>query len=375
MSRSLPTWAHWGSEGPMVDYTLGVEEEVMLLDPDHWALAQEIDRVLAALQPELGEHVTAETHKSALELRTRPHRGVSGLTAELVDLRAALDAQLRTLGLRAAAAGTHPFTVWQETRVSTGPRYQLVYNSMRELARREPTFGLHVHVGVSDADAAIDLCNRLRAHLPLLLALSANSPFWQGRDARLASARTAVFGAFPRTGIPRRFASYEDWRATVDVLIRCGAFPEPTFLWWDVRPQPRYGTVEVRIMDAQTTVTHTAALAALVQALARWAVVDGPAPDGPAEAAEVLAENRFLAARDGVAAEFVDPVRGDRRPVTEQVDELLCVLRPHAEALGCGAELAGVAGLMARTGAGAQRVLARDGIDAVVPALAARFSP
>ena len=124
---------------------------------------------------------------------------------------------------------------------------------MRELARREPTFGLHVHVGVPDAEAAIHAANRLRTHIPLLLALSVNSPFWQGRDTGLASARTPLFQAFPRVGIPRAFTDYAEYVEAVDVLIRCDAVPEPTFLWWDVRPQPRFGTVEVRIMDAQTT--------------------------------------------------------------------------------------------------------------------------
>ena len=121
----------------------------------------------------------------------------------------------------------------------------------------------------------IRLTNRMRAHLPLLLALSVNSPFWQGRDTGLGSARTPLFQAFPRVGIPRVFADYADWVEAVDLLIRCDAFPEPTFLWWDVRPQPRFGTVEVRILDAQTTVAETAALAALVQSVARLEVVEG----------------------------------------------------------------------------------------------------
>ena len=159
--------------------------------------------------------------------------------------------------MRAASAGTHPFAVWQEIVVSAGERYQFVYGSMRELARREPTFGLHVHVGVPDPEAAIHAANRLRTHIPLLLALSVNSPFWQGRDTGLASARTPLFQAFPRVGIPRAFADYADYVEAVDVLIRCDAVPEPTFLWWDVRPQPRFGTVEVRIMDAQTTARPT----------------------------------------------------------------------------------------------------------------------
>ena len=158
------------------------------------------------------------------------------------------------MGLRAACAGTHPFAVWHDTVVSSGERYQAVYGSMRELARREPTFALHVHVGVPDPEDAIALMNRMRAHLPLLLALSANSPFWQGRDTGLASARTPLFQAFPRVGIPRVFNDYSDYVEAVDLLVRCGSIPEPTFLWWDVRPQPRFGTVEVRIMDAQTRV-------------------------------------------------------------------------------------------------------------------------
>ena len=187
-------------------------------------------------------------------------RTCPGSRRELEDLRGALEGQLRTLGLRAAASGTHPFAVWQEMRVSTGPRYQHVYDSMRELARREPTFALHVHVGVASPDAAIDLMNRMRGHLPLLLALSANSPLWQGRDTGLASARTPLFQAFPRVGIPRTFRDYGDWVAAVEVLLRCEAFAEPTFLWWDVRPQPRFGTVEVRILDAQSTVAETVAL-------------------------------------------------------------------------------------------------------------------
>lgn len=154
----------------------------MLLLPRDWSLAQQIDRVLSALEPELAAHVTAETHKSALELATGVHETVASATAELHSLRTVLEHELSLLGLAAASAGTHPFTVWQETVVSSGSRYEAVYGSMRELARREPTFGLHVHIGVPDPEAAIELTNSMRGHLPLLLALSANSPFWQGRD-------------------------------------------------------------------------------------------------------------------------------------------------------------------------------------------------
>lgn len=231
-----PQWAEWRPSAP---YSVGAEEEVMLLNPQDWSLAQQVERVLPVLGAKLADHVTAETQRSVIELSTSPHADVAALLAELARLRTELEAQLSPLGLRAASAGTHPFTVWQETVITGEPRYQLVYGSMRELARREPTLALHVHVGVHDAEDAMRAFNRLRAHLPLLLAISANSPFWQGRDTGLASTRTPLFQAFPRVGIPRRFRDYEDWVETVDLLISCEAFPEPTFLWWDVRPLPR----------------------------------------------------------------------------------------------------------------------------------------
>jgi glutamate---cysteine ligase / carboxylate-amine ligase len=336
------SWSDWQPSAP---YTIGVEEEVMLLDPGDWSLAQRSDDVLPQLPPGLAEHVSAETHQGAIELSTDPHNTVAGAIQQLAGLRAWLAGELAGQGLAAATAGTHPFALWSETRVSPASRYQVILRTMADLARREPTFALHVHIGVADPERAIRLLNRMRAHLPLLLALSANSPFWQGRATGLASTRTPVFGTFPRTGIPRRFASYEDWVATVDTLLRCGAFPEPTFLWWDVRPQPTLGTVEVRVMDAQTEVAATAALCALVQAVARLELEEGHAADRLVAAEELLAENRFLAARDGIEADLLDPAAELRRPARAQLRALLDAARPHADDLGCRAQLETVARL------------------------------
>ena len=180
----LPAWAEWraGSE----PWTVGVEEEVMLLDPHDWALASRVDEVLAAMPAELAEQAAQETHGSVLELASRPHATVAAAVAELADLRARLRTALAPLELRAAACGTHPFAQWNEVEVSPGARYRAIYDSMRELARREPTFALHVHVAVPDAESAICALRGMRVHVPLLLALSANSPFWQGRDTGLA---------------------------------------------------------------------------------------------------------------------------------------------------------------------------------------------
>jgi glutamate---cysteine ligase / carboxylate-amine ligase len=340
--RSARAWAAWQPSQP---YTIGLEEEVMLLDPEDWSLAQRSDDVLPQLPAGLTEHVSAETHQGAIELATDPHATVGEAVAQLAELRAWLADELAAQGLAVAAAGTHPFALWSDTRVSPASRYQVILRTMADLARREPTFALHVHVGVPDADRGIRLLNQMRAHVPLLLGLSANSPFWQGRSTGLASTRTPVFGAFPRTGLPRRFHSYEDWVATVDGLLRCGAFPEPTFLWWDIRPQPALGTVEIRVMDAQTDVVATAALVALVQSIGRLELEEGYAPEALVGADEILAENRFLAARDGIEADLLDPAAELRRPARAQLRGVLDAARPHADALGCRAELDNVARL------------------------------
>ncbi len=376
--RSLaaePGWAHWDTAAAAEPWTIGIEEEVMLLDPGSWTLTPQIDTVLRALSRPLADHVGAETHGSALELRTGVHATVGAGVDELRSLRRALDAELGPLGLCAAAAGMHPFAVWQETEISAGARYQLLHGSMRELARREPTFALHVHVALPGRDAAVRAFNQMRAHVPLLLALSANSPYWQGRDTGLASARTPLFQAFPRVGIPRAYAGYSDYVEAIDLLLRCDAFPEPTFLWWDVRLQPRFATIEIRIMDAQTEVDRCAALVALVQSLVRLEVEEGFAPPALVGAPEVLDENRFLAARDGVEAELIDPVAGHRVGVRALLADTLAACRPHAEDLGCAAELAATQMISARPGPAWQREAAAGptGLPGLVATLAAVF--
>ena len=349
----------------------------MLLDPARdWALAQRIKDVLAALPAALAGYVSAETHQGAIELMTDPHVSVSAAGAQLRSLRDELGAALDRLGLAAAVAGTHPLAVWSETEVTSSSRYRLIHRTMRDLATREPTFALHVHVGVPDPERAIELYNRLRVHLPLLLALSGNSPFWRGHDSGFASARTIVFQAFPRTGMPRRYGSYSEWVEAVDLQIRAGALPEPTFLWWDVRPQPRFGTVEVRVMDAQTRAADTAALVALVQSIARLELEEGYVAGHVIQAEEVLAENRFIAARDGMEARLIDTSEESLRPVTRLLAELVDAAHPHAEALGCATELARVQALAAYPGAARQRTYPsdEDGLIRLVAGLADGFA-
>jgi glutamate---cysteine ligase / carboxylate-amine ligase len=233
---------------------------------------------------------------------------------------------------------------------------------------------LHVHVGVPLPELAMAAANRLRAHLPVILALSANSPFWRARDSGMASVRTPLFQAFPRSGIPRRFDSYPAYVESIDVLLRAEAIPEPTFVWWDVRLQPKLGTVEVRIADAQTTVGEVAAIAALIQVLVRLEGTERLASEELLAAPEVLAENRFLASRDGMRAQLIDPSLGKRIPAERALGEAISAGLPHARDLRCRDELRAASDLAGFPGAERQRRLAGDlGFRGTVEHLAGLF--
>ena len=236
MAAGLPEWAGWNVDPERPAWTVGIEEEVMLLDPRDWRLAHVMDELLPELSPGLAEKVSAETRLHA-GARNGVHSTVREAVAELGALRASLAGELRPLGLAAAAAGTHPRRGRGHGGVGERP-LPGARGRPRALARREPTFALHVHVGVPIAELAVTAADSLRVELPLLLALSANSPYWRGVDTGLSSMRSALFQAFPRAGMPRRFRSYPRYVETIDSLLRADAFPEPTFIWWDVRLQP-----------------------------------------------------------------------------------------------------------------------------------------
>ena len=368
-----PGWARWSSSGD--EFRLGIEEEVMLLDPVDWRLDQGWADLRGRLDDPLALRMSSETHASTIEYATEPHHRAAYAATELRDLRASLVDALAEHGRAAASAGTHPFVRWEETEVSPDRRYRYLHRTLRELARREPTYAMHVHVSIGSAELAVETANRMRVHLPLLLALSANSPFWQGRDTGLASARTAIFQAFPRVGIPRVFDGYADYVGTLRTLIDAGAFPAPNFVWWDLRLQPSLGTLEIRAMDAQTEVWRAEALAALTQSLVRLEALDARAPGALISAPELLDENRFRAARDGARAQLLDPVGLRLLPVDAVAELAVEAAREHARDLGCEAELDRVPDLVAEPADGLQRALARDAdLAEVVRALSERFS-
>jgi glutamate---cysteine ligase / carboxylate-amine ligase len=369
---AYPLWARWNGELDQ-RYTLGAEEEVMLLDPSRWLPAQPADRVVAGLSPQLSPSTSSESGAAVLELATGIHPDVDGVVAELAALRTRLRRELNAVGLTAAAAGTHPQAVSNRTQASDAARYRSGADPVRAPARRELTMALHVHVGVPEPDDAVRVLNGLRRNVPMLLALSANSPFWQGRDRGFASSRTAIFGAVPPTRLPLHFRSYSDYVGALDERAISQSVPIPSAVRWDVRLRPALGTVEVRVMDAQSTVREVAPLVALIQSLARLELEGDASLLGPS--AEVLEENRFLASRDGMAAELIDQPAGRSIPVRATLEALLTDCRPHARRLGCADALEGVRYLATANGADRQRALAAGApcLQDVVAVLASRF--
>ncbi|HWK29336.1 MAG TPA: carboxylate-amine ligase [Solirubrobacter sp.] len=333
-------------------YTVGVEEELMILDAGSYALVNAIDDLVEAsphgeIKPELME--------SVLEISTNPCATVHEAAAELRALRRQVQDIAGGHGLCVGSAGTHPLARWEDQRITAASRYRDLVAALRFVARQELIFGLHVHVGVDDREKAIHVANGMRVHVPILLALSANSPYWRGDDTGLASTRMPVFRQFPRVGIPPYYAGWEDYERRIGFMVDAGVMEDYTWLWYDVRPHPNFGTVEIRAMDAQTHVEHTLALAALIQAMVRELCLHFDAGkqlrDYPYE---MLDENKWLASRHGLEGELVDLPDRSRVAAKVLARRLYDRLREHAQDLGAADELEGVLDLLER-GDGAHR--------------------
>jgi carboxylate-amine ligase len=335
-------------------FTVGVEEELMIVDAESLDLVSAIDLIIGDEPPRAGQ-IQPELLESVLEIATAPCATVADVGAELGDLRRLARERAAAHGLRIGASGTHPFARWEDQRVVSHDRYRGLIQALGIVARQELVFGMHVHVGLADPEEAIAVANGLRPHVPLLIALSANSPLWRGELTGLMSSRVPIFRAFPRVGLPPRFGGWADFSGRVEAMTAAGMIDDYTFLWYDVRPHPRLGTVEIRAMDAQTRLEHTVGLAALIVSLVHMLAgrhaAGGDTPDPPWE---LLDENRWLAARHGLEADLYDFQEGRVRPARELTAHLLSELGPHAAELGCAAELSRVEGLL-RGGNGAAR--------------------
>ncbi len=321
-------------EGP---FDLGVEEEYQVVDPQTWELRSTIHPLLEMDLEDGVEDVQAEFLQSQLEAVTRVCGTVRELRAEVWRMRREAAALAGELGLAVVAAGNHPFSPWTEQQVTQGDRYAALAEELQEVGRRLVTFGMQVHVGIANPDLRIQVMNRMRPYLPLLLALSTSSPFFGGRLTGLRSYRSALFAALPRTGIPPRFASWADYRATVEALVEGGLLTGPSFIWWDARPNSRFPTLEVRIADMPTRVEETVCLAAWVQALA---VKLAREPGLPRLHRFTVEVNKWQAARYGLEARLLLSAERPVQAVREWVETLLDWLSDVADELGSRTEIA-----------------------------------
>jgi carboxylate-amine ligase len=327
-------------------FSLGVEEELFLVDPVTGRQVNASKAVQARLGPVRGA-VERELHACQVELISEVCRTAGEALEQLAGMRGAV---VET-GAGLLGAGTHPSAGEGEAEITDKERYERIHDLLGD-AVATPVGGLHVHIGMPDPDTAIRAFNGLRRHLPLLQALAANSPFRHGRDSGLASAREVTVRGWPRSGVPRAMRDFDDFLAAAELLTRAADVPDYTWFWWKLRPHPRLGTVEVRALDVQGSLEDTAALVALTHCLARQAALAEPRADAPGE---VLEEGVFRAARFGVQARLPDP-DGRLRPVGQLLDEALAVARGHAAQLGCAEELERLPDLLARGGgAGFQR--------------------
>jgi carboxylate-amine ligase len=334
-------------------FTIGIEEELMILDSETLALASGIEAVLEEYGE--GEKVKPELLESVLEIATSPHPDTGAAGRELRELRRAVNEAAGRRNLCLGSAGTHPFALWEEQRVSSRPRYRELISALRFVARQEIIFGLHVHVGLDDPEKAIHVVNGMRVHVPILFALAANSPFWRADQTGFASTRMPIFRAFPRVGIPPYYEDWADWERRIGFMVDTGVIEDYTYLWYDVRAHPNLGTVEIRAMDAQTRVEHTLALAALIQAMVKELAEHYEAGKQLARYPyEMLDENKWLAARHGMEGELVDLPERRLVPAKELAQRLYDRLREHAEDLGSAAELEGIGDIL-HHGNGAHR--------------------
>jgi carboxylate-amine ligase len=341
-------------------YTLGVEEEYMLLDGSTFDLVQHIDTVLAAVTGhELEARINPELMQSVLEVATPVCHTPTDVAEQLRKLRTYVGGIAGERGMRLGSAGTHPFALFERQRITAKDRYRALVDQMQYLARRELIFGLHVHVAVDDPEKAIQVVNGLIAHLAELVALSASSPFWRGEATGLRSSRHMVFAAFPRSGPPPRFRDYADYAEVVGQLERTGCIADYTHIWWDIRLHPRLGTIEIRICDAVSQLDDVIAITAFCQALVKHYAERHDAGDEiPSYHRILTTENKWLAARYGLEAPVMDLLTGrrNRQPVAQVIRRTLKTIEPHARELGSDAQLAGIRRILER-GNGADRQL------------------
>src|SRR6478672_10189878 len=316
-------------------FTVGVEEEFQIVDPHTWELRSHVQELLASSAPAFGDHIKREMHQSIVEVGTKICGSIEELATEIIRTRRDLADAAERVGLRIAAAGTHPFSSWMDQVISPGERYETIVEELQQLARSLLIFGMHVHVAMPDRTSAIDIMNAARYFLPHVLALSTSSPFWMGRDTGLKSYRTTIFRRFPRTGVPDYFGSWGEYESYVNLLVGLHCIDDARKIWWDVRPHPTFGTLEFRVCDVPTRPEAAVMLGALVQAIiVKLHRLYARNLGFRLYRRALIEENKWRAARWGLDGKLIDFGKRAEVPMRELALELLEFVDDVVDELG-----------------------------------------
>jgi carboxylate-amine ligase len=338
-------------------FTLGIEEEFAIIDPETRELRSHIQEILEGGKVVLKEQIKPEMHQSVVELGTEICESIEHARTHVLDLRSKLAELAGKAGLKIASVGTHPFSHWRDQLITQGERYREIVKDMQQLARANLIFGLHVHVGIPDRDVAIHVMNQARYFLPHIYALSVNSPFWVGQDTGLKGYRLKVFERFPRTGIPDAFESLSEYEDYCKLLVKTGCVDNAKKIWWDIRLHPFFDTLEVRVCDAQSRVDDTLAIAALIQAvIAKLHKLLHQNITFRVYRRRLLDENRWRASRYGIDGKLIDFGKEAEVETRSLLNELLEFVSTEVNELGTQKEMAHVERIM-REGTGADRQL------------------
>ena len=320
--------------------TLGVEVELQLVDATSYELTCAIEEIVTALPPELENRVKPELMQCYLEINTDICRDVGEVRQDLQRTLAGLYEITDPLGVRLFWAATHPYSSWRRQTITVNDRYYMLVDLMQDIARRLVTFGLHVHVGVESGDKAVMVCDRMLRHLPLLLALSANSPFWEARPTGIQSNRSKIMEMLPTAGLPHQMRNWSEYTWLINHLVDTGFINTIREIWWDIRPHNNFGTVEIRVCDMPPNLEHVVAITALVQSLV--VAISREIDEGTYQSEYhpmMVAQNKWRATRYGAGASLVNSDDYKQYTVQQSVDHLVDRLAPVAEELGATAEL------------------------------------
>jgi len=338
-------------------FTLGIEEEFAIVDPETRELRSHIQEILEGGKVMLKEQIKPEMHQSVVELGTEICQSIVDARAHVIDLRSKLAGLADRSGLKIASVGTHPFSHWRDQLITQGERYQEIVKDMQQLARANLIFGLHVHIGIPDRETAIHVMNQARYFLPHIYALSVNSPFWVGQNTGLKGYRLKVFERFPRTGIPDAFESLSEYEDYCKLLVKTGCVDNAKKIWWDIRLHPFFDTLEVRVCDAQSRVDDTLAIAALIQAMiAKLHKFQWQNMSFRIYRRRLIDENRWRASRYGIDGKLIDFGKEAEVDTRSLINELLEFISTEVNDLGSKNEMAHIERIM-REGTGADRQL------------------